>query len=315
MRAAKREIAAILSAQHGVIARRHHPELANALGWLVRQGELQAVLPGVYAPRHRVNSPQTRIHAAMVWAPDAVLTGPAAALVSFWPGIQVDDVTVALRQRSADVTGFVLSRRRIPPELVQQRDHVRFSKAALTALDLCSSVGGDGIDNALRTRWATLDGMREAMQLTQHRVGNRERRLLLLDSRDEPWSAAERLCHRLLRSAGITGWRANVAVPSLGSVYYLDVAFERQKVALEIDGRLHQTDRNLFESDRWRQNHLVLDGWRVLRCTWSMLEQHPDLVMQTVKRTLDLNLSPEATRPEAAMSGRGGTVSGAGVTN
>jgi very-short-patch-repair endonuclease len=71
-----------------------------------------------------------------------------------------------------------------------------------------------------------------------------------------------------------------------------------QRVALEIDGRLHETDRGLFESDRWRQNHLVLDGWLVLRCTWSMLTQHPDLVVQTVQRALDLRTSLQRVTPE-----------------
>jgi hypothetical protein len=30
-------------------------------------------------------------------------------------------------------------------------------------------------------------------------------------------------------------------------------------LAIETDGRLHETDANLFESDRWRQNALVAD--------------------------------------------------------
>jgi very-short-patch-repair endonuclease len=169
-----------------------------------------------------------------------------------------------------------------------ERRGVRFTSPALTALDLCDELGGDGIDTALRTRAATLNGMRAAIESTRGRAGNHHRRRLLLDSRDEPWSAAERLIHRLLRAAGITGWRANLAVPTLGSIYYLDVGFERQMLAVEIDGRLHETDRGTFESDRWRQNQLVLQGWRVLRFTWSMLTQHPELVIQAIRQALAL---------------------------
>jgi len=36
-------------------------------------------------------------------------------------------------------------------------------------------------------------------------------------------------------------------------LFYLDIAFTKQKLAIEIDGRLHETDEELFESDRWRQ--------------------------------------------------------------
>jgi hypothetical protein len=69
---------------------------------------------------------------------------------------------------------------------------------SLTALDLCETLGGDAIDQALRTRTTTLGLLHQAMELTAARVGNRTRRQLLLDSRAEPWSAAERRFHRLL---------------------------------------------------------------------------------------------------------------------
>jgi very-short-patch-repair endonuclease len=69
-------------------------------------------------------------------------------------------------------------------------------------------------------------------------------------------------------------------------LYYLDVGFRSQKLVLEIDGRIHQTDRHLFESDRWRQNALVLAGWRVLRFTWRMVEDHPDQFVRQVRRAL-----------------------------
>jgi very-short-patch-repair endonuclease len=237
-----------------------------------------------------------------------VLVGPAAAWVSFWPRVAMTDVTVATpKERRPRAGGFSWVTRTIPPELVEQRRGLRYTTPALTALDLCSTVGGDGIDTALRMRAATLAGMHEALALTGGRNGNQERRRLLLDSRDEPWSAAERLLHRLLRQAGITGWRANMAVPTLGSVYYLDVAFDRQKVAIEVDGRLHEDDRTVFESDRWRQNQLVLQGWTVLRFTWLMLTQHPELVLQTIQRALD-PLSPvqlmSRGAPERDLRGR-----------
>lgn len=284
---ARNEIAAILDANGGVIARRDHPDLTESLTWLVRCGTLRAVFPGVYCAAGATDR-RVLIRAAMLWAPDAVLTGPAAASVSFWPQIRVPIIDLSTtRQHRVQPKGFQLARRSIPADLIEARRGLRFTAPALTALDLCDSCGGDGIDTALRTRAATLDGMRAALELTRHRAGNTERRRFLLDSRDEPWSAAERLCHRLLHDAGIKGWRGNVAVPSLGSIYYVDIAFERQMLAIEIDGRLHEDDPDMFESDRWRQNHLVLQGWRVLRFTWLMLTAHPDLVVQTVTAALN----------------------------
>ena len=134
----------------------------------------------------------------------------------------------------------------------------------------------EAVDLALRTRSATLAGMHEALRLTRNRAGNAERAArVLLDSRDEPWSEAERRAHRLLRAAGITGWRGNLPVHVAGHTSYPDIGLRRCRLAVEIDGRLHEDDASLLESDRWRQNALVRAGWRVLRFTWAMLRDHP----------------------------------------
>lgn len=109
---------------------------------------------------------------------------------------------------------------------------------------------------------------------------------LLLDSRDLPWSAAERLAHQLLRRAGIRGWKTNTPVFLCGRLYYVDITFGRIKLAIEIDGRQHETDEDLFESDRWRQNALVGDGWKVLRFTWDMLQHHPEVFVAAVRAAI-----------------------------
>lgn len=69
-------------------------------------------------------------------------------------------------------------------------------------------------------------------------------------------------------------------------LFYIDIAFRQQKLAIEIDGRLHETDEKLFESDRWRQNALVAKGWRVLRFTWAMLRDCPDVFVSAVLNAL-----------------------------
>jgi very-short-patch-repair endonuclease len=73
-----------------------------------------------------------------------------------------------------------------------------------------------------------------------------------------------------------------------GRLYYIDIAFPHVKLAIEIDGRLHEEDHDLFESDRWRQNALVADGWRVLRFTWEMLRDHPDTVVAAIRQAIAL---------------------------
>lgn len=269
--------------REGVIARRDHPRLANAMAWLVRRGELTPVLPGIFCSREAAATFEARVAALARWDPDAILMGSTAGRLTFWPGLASPKVECAVRWDRSPQVGFGFSRRDVPLELVVERGLLRLTSPALTALDLVATKGGDGIDHALRTRTTTLEKMWAAIELTPGRPGNVDRRRMLLDSRDQPWSAAERLAHRLLRAARITGWRANLPVVLRGQLYYLDVAFPALRLVVEIDGRLHEDDPEVFENDRWRQNALVLEGWVVLRFTWRMLEDHPDLVIAAIQ--------------------------------
>jgi very-short-patch-repair endonuclease len=272
----------------GVIARRDHPELDTTLRYLVRRGDLARVLPGIYLAADQAASLQTRVRALSRLDPDAVLVGAVAARVSFWPDLRVDMIECAVRHSRAPQAGYCFSRRHIPDELVVNRSGLRYTTPALTALDLCAAFGGDAIDQALRTRATTLAHLDRAMELTSARVGNRTRRQLLLDSRAEPWSEAERRLHRLLRKAGITGWKANRPIVLNDSTFYVDIIFRKLKLVIEIDGRLYHAGAEVFETDRWRQNLLVLNGWLVLRFTWAMIEEHPEKVIGMVREAIEM---------------------------
>lgn len=285
MRASSVEIDLLLSSQ-AVLARRNHPELATALDRSIRGGRLLALLPGVYARPIDSDNFEVRARALQLWEPNAVFCGRAAAKLTFWPKIVAGQVEAAAPSRRARPRGMVITRRRVPPELVTTVQGIRCTSPALTALDLCAALGGNAIDTVLRTRAATLAQLHEALALTPGRAGNVDRRALLLDSRDEPWSEAERETHRLLRAAGIKGWEANYPLEMLSGIYWIDVAFPDLKLAIEIDGREFHNTPEAFESDRWRQNNVVLAGWRVLRFTANMVHDQPQIVMATIERAL-----------------------------
>jgi hypothetical protein len=160
-------------AQEGVIPLRDDPDLVGSIRWLVRRGDLHAVLPGVYAPRPAFDTFETRIRALMAWDPNAVLVEAAAARVSFWPTIRVPVITCALKHHRQPQDGFRFSRRQLPAELVVRKAGLRYTSPALTALDLCDSLGGDAIDEALRARATTLKHLHRALDLTKARVGKR----------------------------------------------------------------------------------------------------------------------------------------------
>lgn len=87
---------------------------------------------------------------------------------------------------------------------------------------------------------------------------------------------------KLLRAAGITGWRSNVRIGG----YVVDVAFRAAKVAIEVDGWAFHSDQEAFQKDRERQNSIALQGWQVLRFTWLDLVQYPERVLATIRAAI-----------------------------
>lgn len=166
-----------------------------------------------------------RMRAALLRHPDGVLIRAAAARVSYWPDAPLSRIELAVPHKVRAQPGFTFRQRVLSPSLVVERSGLRFTTPALTALDMATQDCSDSIDVALRTRTATLEAMHKALTSTANRPGNQLRLKLLLDSRDEPWSAAERRAHRLLRGSKITGWKGNLAVVVQDQLYYLDVGF------------------------------------------------------------------------------------------
>lgn len=279
----------LLNTQGGALARREHPQLATQLDGLVRSGELINLLPGILVVPDSCSDPFVRIRAATLWAPDGVLTGRSAAKMSFWPDVEVNDVTLAVPTHRLGRPGFPVSERQIPPEHVIRRDGVAWTSPAMTALDLVPEFGGDVIDRVLRCKEATLDHLWAIVEGTRRR-GNVERRILLADSRSNPWSRAEREAHRLLRAAQISGWTGNCFVPLPdGGAAWVDIAFQRLKVAIEVDSwEFHGRYKADFENTWRRHNRLVAAGWIVLHFTWQQLTTEPEWVIARIRDVLAL---------------------------
>lgn len=275
----------------GVLMRREHRDVSGSLDRAVRHGALVCLHPGVYVRTGSVTDPWVRLLAAAVWAgPDAVLWGWSAARLTFWSECPLDEVTVAVpSQAKRSHNGVLVTCRRIPPDLVLRRGRVQVTVPALTAVDLAARAdGGDVIDRVLRADAADLAQMWAVLRRLPERPGNVARRLLLHDSRDEPWSEAERLQHRILREAGISGFRTNVWVRAgEGNGYCVDILFDRESLVLEVDGWETHGTRRAFEEDRRRRNALVLAGYRVLNVTWRQLTDDPNWVLRCVRAGLD----------------------------
>jgi len=123
--------------------------------------------------------------------------------------------------------------------------------------------------DALQRRLIDVDDLRSGLASVGRRHGIGRARSILEAVGGVPHSEMEARVHRLLRDAGIGGWTANTAVHDAdGLVGYVDLVFERQLVAVELDGHAYHSDPARFQRDRERQNRLVALGYVVLRFAW-----------------------------------------------
>ena len=189
-----------LLAQDHLVLRREHPRLKDALTRACSQGRLARVLPGVYADPGRADDPALKMAAVCRWDPDAVIRGRSGP-TTFWPKVVPGStLPVASVTQHRPQPGFTFSRCRVPPEHVLRNGSVRFTTPSLTAIELATLECADPIDVALRSRQVTLPSLHDALRATPQRAGNVDRWRVLLDSRAEPWSHAERVAHRLYRA-------------------------------------------------------------------------------------------------------------------
>lgn len=276
----------LLVAGQGVLLRREERSLSVQLDYCLRTGSLVSTLPGIYtAPQPGW---QARIRAADAFRAGCVITGAAAALITWWPECPITEVSVAVPHKvRGSYPGFVWEQREVHPDLIAHTEGLRVAGPALSVLDLLPALGGTVIDEALRRGAVQLADLWQALRLSPHRPGNHLRRDLLEDSRDEPWSEAEREAHRQLRQAGLTGWRTNHRVTVKDLSYFLDIAFPRLQLAIEIDGWAHHHTKKSFVADRWRSVRLSTAGWLVLPFAASAVLEEPDAFVEAVREAVE----------------------------
>ena len=279
------EIQAVLSAE-GIICIRDHPGTARPLSRMAAKGLVKRLFPGIYVAAAQAELLWVRCAALTRWEPDAVITGTAAARFSHEPDAKVDTIEFHSTRKKWAPAGFRLHRSPVPPEDIVEHKKLRITRIARTIVHVASGDDGAAIDSAFRTTRTRLQDLYEALDRGGRRQGNRRRREVVEDSRDQPWSPAERLLHKILRQAGITGWATNHRVELENRNAHLDLAFVDLGIMVEVDGRAFHGD-DAFESDRERQNDLVKAGWVPLRLTWAML-QEPTPVVELIRSLIGL---------------------------
>jgi hypothetical protein len=269
-----------------VASRNCLPRQRRMLSRMLQEGVIARLLPGVYAPASVARDLRVRCAAIGLWDPDAVVSGLAAAQLTFWPRVKVDRVEVHSRRKRQGPSWLRLTRSSVPDDQVVSREGLRVTRSAWTAVQRSAHDAGDAIDTALRERAIKLEDLFEAWRAHCGRRNNAARRPVVLASRTNPWSQGERGLHRELRLGGVRGWVANHWVALSTGQVALDVAFPGLKLGFEFDGYSVHGNREAFERDRERRNTLYVEaGWTVLNITWAMLAD-PVALIRMVHRAI-----------------------------
>lgn len=281
----------VMGLNNGVLRERDHRGSRATFDRLVRSGAIVRVLPGTFVNAQLAASRLTRCAAALasyrgslLWGSDAV-----AALTRSLDGTAFgtrDTVQLVHRQSRYAAPGVSWTRRTVPAEHRIRVDGLRCASASYLAVEAAARDQGALIEQFLRGGQLRASELASVLPALSSTKGHRERCRVVRASQDNPWSGGERRLQALLRRHRITGWVANVEVVIDGRSYFPDVLFEQDRLVLEFDGYGVHTKPDVFESDRRRQNALVLARYRILRYTWKQLTECPETLIAEVRALL-----------------------------
>lgn len=264
-----------------VVVAREFPSLQGCLARAARTGWVTRVLPGTFALPEVASLFEVRALAVCRRYREAVLLGASAAKLTYAAERAVPS-EIHASGRGVGQMGFRFERRAVPEEFLGSAAGVRFTLPAWTALDLALETGPSAIDEALRLG-VKLDHLSAALTHRASHRGTTRLRHWLHDSREQPWSPAERAGHLALTEGGVTGWHGNYPVRVPTRLAYLDIGLPHLRLGFEIDGYEHHSTKTAFTVDRIRDAELGAENWYVVRFPASLVLTAPGRFVELVR--------------------------------
>ncbi len=296
-----RRIADRASAQHGAIAVHQIVEFglsASAVRSRVSRGRLHVVYPSVVAvvPLNLMTRKGLVMAATLACEPGTAASHRSSSML----------FELGLARRSwIDVTtpGGIGYRRRG----IRVHDGLTLTERDLTIVDAipCTTLARtllDVAEDATRREVERTVDRAEQLRLLDvtaiddvlARANGRRGAALLRTILDEHRAAStltrndlEEAFLRIARDAGTPPDAVNAWIPyPAGGGAEADFLWRAQRLIVEVDGREVHTTRRAFESDRRRDQRLMLLGWRVVRFTWRQVMFAPAEVANTLRGLL-----------------------------
>ncbi|MGV1048156.1 MAG: type IV toxin-antitoxin system AbiEi family antitoxin domain-containing protein [Solirubrobacterales bacterium] len=294
-RSVDRAIAALAERQHGIVARRQLTDLGLGKGSIefrVRSGRLHPVHRGVFAVGHRLLDRHGRwLAAALACGSGAVLGRRSAG--QLWRIVPLAAIEPeVIRPSPCRRPGIHVVRATVQGDEWIVEDGIPVTTVPRTMLDLAALLDRRELERAwnemevreLRDRLSVPD------LLARHPGRRGAAKLWALLTGDDPSGITrndlEEGLVALLDRYGLPRGRMNADLAIRGRFFEIDCLWERQRLAVELDGGSAHRTRKAFQADRLRDRILVAEGWRTMRVTWRQLRDEPEAIAADLRRAL-----------------------------
>jgi predicted transcriptional regulator of viral defense system len=277
------ELAALASAQHGVVGSRQLLALglsAQSIKRRVRRGRLHPIHRGVYAVGHTVLTVEGRWMATTLATGGVLSHATAASAWDLRPSRSgLIHVTVGTAGRVGR-RGIRLHRSSTlgQHEIATHRG-IPLTTPLRTIIDLASTLNGRPLEHVLDL--ADQRGLIDFNELAQRPIPTSLQAVLALYNGTTPTrSELEERFLQLCDDHGIPRPETNAIVEG----HEVDFVWRTKRLIVEVDGYAYHRSPSAFERDRERDVVLTMRGWRVRRFTWAQVTRR----QAWVARALDM---------------------------
>jgi len=263
----------------------------------VRGKRWKPVTSGVYRI-FEMNASRDVLRAAVIALPGAVVSHESAASLRSIPMVDPSRPTVTVHSRTTHVFPGVQVHRNhdLLPQHVSLIDDLPVTTVPRTVVDLAATLSPKHIEFIVDDLLAAGRLTTTDLQAVHDSVAGRGKPgsasiRAILEERSEgaahPQSRLETRGLTLLTDAALPAPESEYPMP-WNPRRRFDLAFPRHRLAIEWDSRRWHSQVDAFERDRRRDRLALLNGWRVLRFTWSEVVERPAEVVSAVRRALKL---------------------------
>jgi very-short-patch-repair endonuclease len=288
-----RSIAALATAQHGVVAQAQLVSAGltpSAISRRVAAGRLHRLHRGVYAVGHTALPFVAHLRAAtLACGPETVISSwSTAAWLALCPPRLPIHVTVP-GGRGRHHPGLVVHGGALAPIDVVLRDGLRQTSWARTMLDIAADATLEEVvgllDRSASRRLASTAPLLEVLSRGAGRSGTRRLREAFLIVHPQGLltrSELERRALRMMRRHGLPLPEVNARLHG----YEVDFLWRPRGLIVEVDGGAWHSTTTERERDTRKAANLMARGWTVLRLTWRQVVHEPSWAASRIEGTL-----------------------------